>query len=538
MPYSISNPPDRISALPKHAKEIWIAAFNAAIEEYKDEGRANATAWSAVEKAGYINDAAGEWHKENRMNISELFEKVRNIFDPLLETVERIKDVASWDGSASRYSSTEAYCKACLINLNTGEHSEWTQANCKLPVKDTDGQPVRQAIHAAAAAITGARGGVDAPDEDKKSAANALLDYYSQMKEDAPVSLYQVAGKTPHQRSTEYLPTQTREFTVTRTKDGKSRWLMIAASAVINKAGAIDSTALFDNFIRRANETGAYPILDFYHEGERIRFGVADWLRRDGALYLASGTFDDTHIGRSASAGLESQPAKWGASISYKPTVEPLTLVGEGEIPIYTDGINNFISIVKTRMAANLFTATISTKEVKRMDKKIYEDLVELVGEEAAKPFKSLVDDANRTITETGMVTRSAEVPTTLEGGEGNQGGANTQDKPEERQDLTALEEQIKALAERVSKLEQALAGQEQMNESIEKRSVDTLTEIGERLKKVEESKERWDEWQAGLPDQHRDDTTYRGRGNTTEHLMSPADVAAQTMQKVNARHR
>jgi len=62
MPYSISNPPERIEALPKHAQEIWIAAFNAAIEQYdNDEARANSTAWAAV-KLDYQQDEEGNWH--------------------------------------------------------------------------------------------------------------------------------------------------------------------------------------------------------------------------------------------------------------------------------------------------------------------------------------------------------------------------------------------------------------------------------------------------------------------------------------------
>jgi len=49
MPYTVENPPERIKGLPKHAIEIFVAAFNAAIVQYKgDEGKANATAWAAV----------------------------------------------------------------------------------------------------------------------------------------------------------------------------------------------------------------------------------------------------------------------------------------------------------------------------------------------------------------------------------------------------------------------------------------------------------------------------------------------------------
>ena len=51
MPYQeIDELPDAVKALPAHGQEIWMAAFNSAFEEYKDEGKAAATAWAAAEK--------------------------------------------------------------------------------------------------------------------------------------------------------------------------------------------------------------------------------------------------------------------------------------------------------------------------------------------------------------------------------------------------------------------------------------------------------------------------------------------------------
>jgi cation transport regulator ChaB len=64
MPYTKANAPDAVKALPTGAQDIWIAAYNAAFIEYKgDEGKSAATAWSAVEKAGYRKNEKGEWVK-------------------------------------------------------------------------------------------------------------------------------------------------------------------------------------------------------------------------------------------------------------------------------------------------------------------------------------------------------------------------------------------------------------------------------------------------------------------------------------------
>jgi cation transport regulator len=60
MPYSIANPPEKIKDMPAHAREIWIAAFNSALAQYKDEGKANATAYAAV-KTKYKQDDKGNW---------------------------------------------------------------------------------------------------------------------------------------------------------------------------------------------------------------------------------------------------------------------------------------------------------------------------------------------------------------------------------------------------------------------------------------------------------------------------------------------
>jgi hypothetical protein len=100
---------------------------------------------------------------------------------------------APWDGSASNYKDTASYCSACLIDLNPSGQDK-TQANCKLPVKMPNGNVNKNALGAAAAALAGARGGVQAPSAEKIKAAKALLRYYSQAQMDPPDSLKRIAG--------------------------------------------------------------------------------------------------------------------------------------------------------------------------------------------------------------------------------------------------------------------------------------------------------------------------------------------------------
>ena len=77
MPYSkLDELPDSIKdSLPKHAQEIYRAAFNNAWEQYKDseerrgddsrEETAHRVAWSAVKKEYEKDEASGEWKRKD-----------------------------------------------------------------------------------------------------------------------------------------------------------------------------------------------------------------------------------------------------------------------------------------------------------------------------------------------------------------------------------------------------------------------------------------------------------------------------------------
>ena len=91
------------------------------------------------------------------------------------------------------YKDTADYCAACLIDLNDPD-SEKIKGKCKLPVKEPGGALNRNAVHAAAAALAGARGGVQAPGEDKRKAARKLVSLYRELDEEAPDSVKRLAG--------------------------------------------------------------------------------------------------------------------------------------------------------------------------------------------------------------------------------------------------------------------------------------------------------------------------------------------------------
>ena len=360
-----------------------------------------------------------------------------------------------------------------------------------------------------------------------------------------------------------------------RSADGKVRWFAVAASAVLNRVNEIDSTALFDNFISRAEGSGEYPVLSFYHEADVIRFGQASWLGRDGYLYLAVGEFDDTEIARIAAAKLEGDAKDWGLSIGYLPIGEPdlLEAVPGVDIPVYTDGINREISIVLERDAAAWFTR-ISTEEVKRtMNARELQALTELLGEAKAKEIAAQVDGTNRTIEDAALIARTAQatppapaqataqatasVPAPVAPAAPIPGGTNAPPvaarpnatpeplaakPPVTRTDPIELDDS--AVAAIVTKLTDSAAFKElQAGIVTLTASVGTLdksrTALELRLAEVEKTEEeKRREWVADLPAQPPVRATYRPREvhKTAEAEASSEEIAKATVGKMSTR--
>jgi hypothetical protein len=102
------------------------------------------------------------------------------------EFIEHLSE-QPWSNYTAADYSIEQWHSACLIHLHDGPPTSKSQ--CKLPVKTPGGVVNKNGVHAAAAALAGARGGVHASSEQKASAARALRGYYNQMNEKPPPSL-------------------------------------------------------------------------------------------------------------------------------------------------------------------------------------------------------------------------------------------------------------------------------------------------------------------------------------------------------------
>jgi hypothetical protein len=78
----------------------------------------------------------------------------------------------------------EQWHRACLIHQHQGAPTSKNQ--CKIPVRTPNGALNRNGVHAAMAALNGARGGVDATTDEKMRARGALSKLYKQLGEEAP----------------------------------------------------------------------------------------------------------------------------------------------------------------------------------------------------------------------------------------------------------------------------------------------------------------------------------------------------------------
>lgn len=331
-------------------------------------------------------------------------------------------------------------------------------------------------------------------------------------------------------------------YHVHRTKEGRYRWVTVSASAVLNRVGEIDSRALFDDFIQRAEKEGSYPIRVFYHAGEKFRVGQCDYLARDENLLITSGLYDeDNELAMREIVARSKDPEYWGDSISFLPMSTPELLDMNGvKIPVYTKGVFEEISTLPEQEAASWFTNRSTLKEVQRMlSQRQMEAFVKLFDgkkEEAEAWLKNNAAERNRQIVDTGMITRAQqELSELLQTGTGVVVPPETPLTPEtppetpptfeldetamgvlaERvatkinftaaitQALTPITDQLRSLDERMTKLDGATTA---LANDVEKRM--------RALEKDDETKRR--EWLNDAPDPKHTVVTFRPRKDRT----------------------
>ena len=105
-------------------------------------------------------------------------------------TPQTISEKPWSDYSESDY-TLEQWHDACLIHMH--DSGDYTKSDCKLPVKTPDGTVNKNGVFAAASALAGGRGGVDASPEQKTAAAKSLVTLYGKIGAKVPPSITQLA---------------------------------------------------------------------------------------------------------------------------------------------------------------------------------------------------------------------------------------------------------------------------------------------------------------------------------------------------------
>ena len=210
-----------------------------------------------------------------------------------------------------------------------------------------------------------------------------------------------------------------QSFKVMQQADGQYRWFAFpAATAVLNKNGYLNSRELYDNFIKHIQDGDApYPYLTFYHVGEALVLGQADFVERDGYTLLMSGTFNDTPLAQC----LAKDPTWNGDSIGYlnnEDAVQSILVDETVKLPVHTDGILLEVSALQDKDAACIMTAFYS-KGVTQMNQATLEKLKKLAGNNAdalaqVDVLANTVDQVNQTIEDENLVRQAQDAPVTV----------------------------------------------------------------------------------------------------------------------------
>ena len=215
----------------------------------------------------------------------------------------------------------------------------------------------------------------------------------------------------------EFTPVTRSRVVLRELPNGDVRFFLVAATAVVNRVGQIDSTTLFDNMVKRAEELQFYPRLDAYHLGNldpAFEFGQFDFLAREGVAYLASGVMDGKHpLTRATLKLYKTNPDALGASIEYYALEDAFEDVEVGGLTIrtYLDGVNTRISIVMESDAASWFTSMLtgdSNMQQRTLDDATKARLIKLFGddEEALNGFLDGVGGIGRAVEDLGLIHR------------------------------------------------------------------------------------------------------------------------------------
>lgn len=163
-------------------------------------------------------------------------------------------------------------------------------------------------------------------------------------------------------------------MSVIKQADGKLRWVMFSSTAYQDRDGEIVSQKALADDVARADATGEYGPLDWWHI-DGLNLGQCDFNAVDGKVLIESGTFVNEAVGEAVKAASD----KLGGSIAfYHPANEP------------QDGVYKSIrrfarAVLPRNKASNLFTSLTVKESDMNMAQEKFDALKELVGDSLAQ---------------------------------------------------------------------------------------------------------------------------------------------------------
>jgi hypothetical protein len=242
-------------------------------------------------------------------------------------------DEKPWGNYSEPDYSVQQWHDACLIHLHDGAPTNKT--DCKLPVRTPSGTLNRGGVHAAAGALGGARGGVDAPPAHKARAKAQLRGMYKQIGEEPPDSIAATIETTdddafdrgPGWVTNPVATKRIHDYWVSGPGAAKIRWgeprdFYRCRTEVGEEIGESSPAKL--RYINQIcaqwhhDAIGLWPGGEDNHRGQRKHHGTAE-------------TITAASVNLVAAAGVTRPPAAWFED-PHLVGVSPLTVTDEGRV--------------------------------------------------------------------------------------------------------------------------------------------------------------------------------------------------------------
>lgn len=185
----------------------------------------------------------------------------------------------------------------------------------------------------------------------------------------------------------------TGSMSVLKQADGKLRWVMFSSTAYQDRDGEIVSQKALADDVARADATGEYGPLDWWHV-PGLELGRCDFNALDGKVLIESGTFASEAIGEAVKASADTL----GGSIAfYHPATEP-----------NADGVYHNIrrfarAILPQSKASNLFTQLKVKESNMNIAKEKFEALKGLLGDSLAQELVAKSEQVQKAADEAGV---------------------------------------------------------------------------------------------------------------------------------------